>query len=349
MKRCSRTPRAGAEGATTTTPKNPVDAVVAVCYRCNLRCLTCDLADRGDERLAPATLARLPRSLQYVNVTGGEPLLLDDVAPCVRAAYKATGAQITISTNGTLPERAAEVVRELLPDVFDLRVAVSVDGLEATHDHIRRAPGAFRKAVDTIEKLSPLLGRNLHVAFTISAANAAEFAGVARLADEYGLPLSLALTHTSEHYFRPREGAVPDERAALGAVAEATDYYLRRVSPRAAARAYFAAGLGRVAAGRRRPLPCRAGDRFFYVDPAADVYLCNMRGDVLGNLGRQTFDEIWGGEARRELLPSTGKECPLQCWMVCTARTSIKDRPVRLACWAARAYARRALGLPVTP
>jgi MoaA/NifB/PqqE/SkfB family radical SAM enzyme len=330
-------------------PKGPVDAVVAVCYRCNLRCLTCDLADRGDERLDAATLRKLPRSLQYVNVTGGEPLLLDDLVPCVRAAYEATGAQITISTNGTLPERAAEAVRELSPDVRDLRVAVSVDGLEATHDHIRQAPGSFRKAIRTVEELSPLLGRNLHLAFTISAANAAEFAGVARLADEYRLPLSLALTHTSEHYFRPREGAVPDERAALGAAVEATRYYLRRVSPRAAARAYFAAGLGRVAAGRRRPLPCRAGDRFFYLDPAADVYLCNMRGDVLGNLGRRAFDDVWGGDARGRLLPSTGEACPVQCWMVCTARTSLKDHPVRLACWAAWAYARRALGLPASP
>jgi radical SAM protein with 4Fe4S-binding SPASM domain len=320
-----------------------------LCYRCNLRCLTCDLADRGDERLDPATLARLPRSLQYVNVTGGEPLLLDDVVACVRAAYEATGARITISTNATLPERAGEAVRELLADVRDLRVAVSLDGLEATHDHIRQAPGAFRKAIATNEKLSPLLGRNLHLAFTISAANAAEFSGVARLADEYGLPLSLALTHTSEHYFRPREGAVPDERAALGAVAEATRHYLRRVSPRAAARAYFAAGLGRVAAGRRRPLPCRAGDRFFYLDPAGDVYLCNIRGDILGNLRRQTFDDVWAADARRRLLPSTGEACPLQCWMVCTARTSIKDHPARVACWAARAYARRALGLPATP
>jgi MoaA/NifB/PqqE/SkfB family radical SAM enzyme len=327
----------------------PVDAVVALCYRCNLRCLTCDLADRGDERLSPATLRKLPSSLQYVNVTGGEPLLLDDVVPCVRAVHDATGAQITISTNATLPERAAAVVRELAADVPDLRVAVSLDGLEAAHDRVRQAPGSFRKAVETVEKLAPLLGRNLHLAFTISAVNATEFAGVARLADTYGLPLSLALTHVSEHYFRPREGAVPEEGAALEAVAAATDYYLRRASPRAAARAYFAAGLARVAAGRRRAVPCRAGDRFFYLDPAADVYLCNMRGDKLGNLGRQTFDEIWGGEARRELLPSTGKECPVQCWMVCTARTSIMDHPLRLGWWAARAYARRALGLTAPP
>ena len=40
--------------------KGPIDAVVAVCYRCNLNCLTCDLADRGDERLGPATLRKLP-------------------------------------------------------------------------------------------------------------------------------------------------------------------------------------------------------------------------------------------------------------------------------------------------
>jgi MoaA/NifB/PqqE/SkfB family radical SAM enzyme len=315
-----------------------VDAVVALTYRCNLRCVTCDLASRGAEALPPDILRRLPASLDYVNVTGGEPLLLDDLVPSVRAIYEATGAQITLSTNGTLPERTEEVVRELRGDVAALRVAVSIDGGEATHDRIRQAPGAFRKAVATVERLRPLLGDDLHLAFTISAANAAEFDDVASVAREYGLPLSLALTHTSEHYFRPQVEAVPAEQEALIAVDAATRYYLREFSPRAAGRAYFAAGLATVVTTGRRPLPCRAGDRFFYLDPCGEVYLCNMRLEKLGSLERASFEVLWERRRRRELLATTGAACPIQCWMVCTARTSIRDHAVAVAAWAARAY-----------
>lgn len=327
--------------------KGPVDAVIALTYRCNLRCLTCDLAGREvDERLTPAVLRKLPPSLKYVNITGGEPLLLADLVPCVRATYDATGGQITISTNATLPERAEEVVRELRRDVPGLHVAVSLDGLEATHDHVRQAPGSFRKVFETVGLLAPLLGPDLHLAFTISAANAHEFEDVAKLAAEYRLPLSLALTHTSEHYFRPRDDAVPGKEAALRAVDAATRYYLRRLTPRAAARAYFAAGLRDVLTAGKRPLPCRAGDRFFYLDPAADVYLCNVRPEKIGNLGRESFDELWTGAGRSALLATTGRACPHQCWMVCTARTAILDHPWRVGWWALAAYGRKILSLP---
>ncbi len=330
------------------TNKGPVDAVVALTYRCNLRCVTCDLPEREtEERLTPETLRKLPPSLRYVNLTGGEPLLVADLVPRVRAVYDATGAQITISTNGTLPERAEEVVRELSGDVRGFHVAVSLDGLEATHDRVRQAPGSFKKALETVGRLAPLLGPDLHLAFTISAANADEFGCVAKLAAEYRLPLSLALTHTSEHYFKPRDGAVPGREAALRAVEAAAGYYLRRFTPGGAARAYFAAGLREVVVRRRRPLPCRAGDEFFYLDPAADVYLCNMRAEKVGNLDRESFERIWGGDARRTLLATTGRECPVQCWMVCTARTAIIGHPLRVGCWAAAAYARKMLGLPL--
>jgi MoaA/NifB/PqqE/SkfB family radical SAM enzyme len=203
--------------------------------------------------------------------------------------------------------------------------------------------------LDTVGRLAPLLGRDLHLAFTISADNAAEFDGVARLAAEYGLPLSLALTHTSEHYFRPDDAAVPDEEAALRAVDAAAWYYLRRPPPGGVGRAYFAAGLRCLIRTGRRPLACRAADRFFYLDPAGDVFGCNMRAEKLGNLAEGDFDGIWEGETRAGFLPTAGSACPVQCWMVCTARTSILDHSARVGWWGLRAYGRRALGLPPPP
>jgi hypothetical protein len=72
-----------------------------------------------------------------------------------------------------------------------------------------------------------------------------------------------------------------------------------------------------------------------------------MRAEKVGNLDRESFERIWGGDARRTLLATTGRECPVQCWMVCTARTAIIGHPLRVGCWAAAAYARKMLGLPL--
>lgn len=39
--------------------------VMALTYRCNLKCLTCDLAEKaGAENVAPVVLGRLPTSLR---------------------------------------------------------------------------------------------------------------------------------------------------------------------------------------------------------------------------------------------------------------------------------------------
>lgn len=320
--------------------------MVALTYRCNLKCVTCDLAEKaGAENVTPAVLGRLPASLRYINLSGGEPFLRDDVVACARAAAAACPrAVITISTNGSLPARAEEAIRDLRAAEVGVRVSVSVDGLEATHDRTRQTPGSFVKALETIDRLRPILGRDVHMAFTLSAANAGELEGVAALALGRGLPLSLAFVHTSEHYFRPREDVVPAGEEARAAIRAAVRYYLRRLSPRAAARAYFAAGFQCLLTGEKRPLPCRAGERFFYLDAAANVYGCNMRADILGNLAAESWEPIWGAAARRAFLPTTGDACPVQCWMVCTARTSIQDARARVGWWAARAYPATWLG-----
>ncbi|MCX7012784.1 MAG: radical SAM protein [Candidatus Sumerlaeota bacterium] len=91
-------------------------------------------------------------------------------------------------------------------------------------------------------------------------------------------------------------------------------------------RAYLTLGLIKPILGQDRLAPCTAGTDFAFIDPWADVWACNVRTDLrLGNLKRQSWEEIMAGEpARRALLKVA--ECTQNCWMVTTARAAMRSR-----------------------
>lgn len=97
---------------------------------CNFRCPFCHNAslvlpermERGDGEEAVLSFLRKRQGvLDGVCVTGGEPLLQDDLAGFLRAV-RAMGYRIKLDTNGSFPERLRALVGEGLVD----RVAMDV-------------------------------------------------------------------------------------------------------------------------------------------------------------------------------------------------------------------------------
>jgi radical SAM protein with 4Fe4S-binding SPASM domain len=87
------------------------------------------------------------------------------------------------------------------------------------------------------------------------------------------------------------------------------------------------------AAGRRRPLPCRAGRDFFFMSPTGDVFTCNAAPFQMGNLKRQSFGQMWNSlEASNARARSD--VCRTGCWMICTARTAVRRAWPRVLLWA---------------
>lgn len=120
---------------------------------CNLRCGHC-ASSAGLPRERELTLAealelcdQFPSLLvQEVDFTGGEPLLRTDW-PEIAARLHELQIPARMVTNGLLLKESAP----LLKDVGLATVGVSLDGLEKTHDFIRRRQGLFRQVVDGIE------------------------------------------------------------------------------------------------------------------------------------------------------------------------------------------------------
>ena len=52
----------------------------------------------------------------------------------------------------------------------------------------------------------------------------------------------------------------------------------------------------------------------------------------MGDMKVQTFEEVWGSRKADEVR-AFAPTCPVNCWMVCTARESIKSHPVTVAGW----------------
>lgn len=151
----------------------PVTAVWELTMACNLRCMhcgsSCTTALPGelttDEALSLCDqIAAL--GVRWVTFSGGEPLLRDDWHR-LAARLRDGGVGVTMISNGWLVDD--QVIERASASGVEL-IAISIDGLEATHDAIRK-PGSFAKALRALSRMrnagfpsaviSTLLRRNL--------------------------------------------------------------------------------------------------------------------------------------------------------------------------------------------
>jgi len=121
---------------------------VAVTNRCPFDCWHCYNAGRSQEELAGASWLRLAEELQelgaaVVTLTGGEPLLRDDLERIVRGFDDRSCVNLG-TTGWGLSARRARALRDA--GLFGVGISLdSDDGAE--HDRLRRRPGAFREAL----------------------------------------------------------------------------------------------------------------------------------------------------------------------------------------------------------
>jgi radical SAM protein with 4Fe4S-binding SPASM domain len=257
-------------------------------------------------------------------------------------------AQTIISTNGLLrTAKMIERVDALRAIDPEIGLAVSIDGIGSSHDRIRGFEGAFDRCVALIEGLKGEGMENLRIAFTVVDENVEDFYEVYELSRQLGIEFTCALAQESSHYFQKSGGG---SNADLGALRQQLNKIataeLKSNQPKRWARAFFSRGLYEFATGEGRPLDCRAADDFFFLSPSGSVYSCNILDLPLGNLHDDTFPAIWNSRQASEAREKVS-QCELGCWMVCTARSAIKQNPVRVASWVSASKIKAMLGRPV--
>ncbi len=127
--------------------------------KCNLNCRHCGsrcdgfnksfLPVFGIEKTLAEVASRYDPSEILVCITGGEPMLHPSVIEVIRTA-SVMGFSVGMTTNGTLID---EIKAEQLYMAGIKTVSISIDGLEAEHENLRRSKGCYGKAIQGVMNL----------------------------------------------------------------------------------------------------------------------------------------------------------------------------------------------------
>jgi radical SAM protein len=113
--------------------------------------------------------------------TGGDPLMREDLVEIL--SYASQEFRVSIAFSGT--ELATLDKLKELKDAGVSRIAVSIDGLEKTHDEIRGIKGTFKKSLEVIENAKKI-GLPFQINTTVTKNNIRELPEVAKLCMSLG-------------------------------------------------------------------------------------------------------------------------------------------------------------------
>ena len=299
---------------------------------CNSRCVHCDIwKNKGMDFLPVEVYKKLPPSLEMVDLTGGEPFLRNDMPDIVRTVRDACPkARILITTNGFLPQKIKRYAKEIVK--YDPKIAfrMSLDGWGKTHEKVRRIPGAFEKVMETIDILKDAGVSDIGLTFTLMKLNQHELGIVYKYCRSHGLAFSLNVLHDSPIYFGTgKKSLSPKAKDVKKDFERLFREQMKDWNPKNWGKAWFNRYSYEYLLHHKRPLPCGAGENFFYMDPFANIFMCQLKNWPIGNLQKQTFEDIWYSEVKQRFLPAA-HACN-DCWIVCTAKDAIKKNKLKVA------------------
>ena len=297
-------------------------------WRCNSRCITCsiwqmDASESAELQIDEYDLfsrSKYFRDVEYITLSGGEPILRDDLSQIVAMLHRnIPSAGFSITTNGLNPERVERTFRTILkenPNVrFDL-VGLSLNGPPEIHDATRGVNGSFEKVVETYDRINRLVP--CMFSFTFCQENVNYFDWVREFAEKKGTSVYICWTVMNERF------KIQDRDLVFWQ--PGMDNILRRFvelkinmshQPRAIVKNLIRPGGLAFACLydnilNKRKMPCYAARQIVHVDPTGNVFPCNFKlspDRIIGNVKEKSFDAIWENTPARILREIDRAEC----------------------------------------
>ncbi len=315
-----------------------MNACVISTFRCNARCHMCNIwkfPTRAGEEIDLDTISRLPNGLGRINLTGGEPMLRNDIEELVGIVYGKC-RKVEISTNGYYTERLVKIA-EKFPRVM---IRISLEGLPALNDRLRGIPNGFDHALRSMLELKKTKVKDLGFSIVICDKNVGDLLSLYELSAGLGVEFAQSTMHNS-WYFHKSDNAIERRELVLDELEKFIAVLLgsRRGSFRLRVkdwlRAYFNARIyNYIKYNRSCQGICSAGTDLFFVDPDANILPCNGsdRKWIMGNLKEHSFADIWNGP-RAEAIRKIVSRCSKDCAFVGTARFDMLRHPHSTLGW----------------
>jgi len=255
----------------------PIVVSFEVTDACSCWCKHCDHGGPREEsrNLKPAEYARYIEALRpcVVQISGGEPLLRDDVVEIVKTVKGGARPPYTIlvSNWSHMTEEKYLALRGAGVDQF----SVSLDFPDARHDDFRVYPGLYSHLSDLMPRLAKLGYDDIVLNSCITSENVGEIDRIADKAREWGVNLcyraySARRTGCRDYFLNSAEqlktlNAMLDK---VEARRDASNWIVNAPSTLEATRRYFA---------NRGTPGCKAGLRFLVVTADGALQPCSMQ------------------------------------------------------------------------
>ena len=254
----------------------PIVVSFEVTDACTCYCRHCDHGGPRDEsrNLKPAEYRRYMEELRpcVVQVSGGEPLMRDDVVEIVRVIKGGARPPYTIlvSNWSLMTEEKYLALRDAGIDQF----SVSLDFPDERHDEFRAHPGLYRHLEDLVPRLARLGHDDIVLNSCITSENVDEINAIADKARAWGVNLcysAYSARRTGCRDLFPNSEQMAELNAQLDRVEarrDPTNWIVNAPTTLEATRRYFANG---------GTPGCKAGLRFLVVTADGALQPCSMQ------------------------------------------------------------------------
>lgn len=207
----------------------PTDASIILTYRCPMKCKMCNIwfnPTKKEEEIKASDLRTLPR-LKFINLTGGEPFVRDDLAEIVEECYKHTD-RIVISTSGWFEEKVIALAKKY-PQIG---IRISIEGLSCKNDELRGHAGGFDKGLRTLLALKQMGLKDIGFGCTVSNNNSRDMLSLYQLSKSLGMEFATAAFHNS-YYFHKDDNVITNKDEVCRNFEQLIACSCRRTTPRA--------------------------------------------------------------------------------------------------------------------
>ena len=269
----------------------PSVLVYNITYRCNAKCTMCENWRKGssdelnEEDISVLMEDPLFARLEYLNISGGEPTLRDDLPEIIETIGGRLPdlKKISVNTTGLTPSlvenSCPRIIRYCTDTGRSLSIRLSLDGIGDTHEQVRNVPGAFRKVEKSLNYLMDLRNSwsfQLGIETTVQPVNINDITFIRDYAGEKGLDTVFYSALISENSYSnlARKNDIllsPGDRETFIGFLESEI----ENSPFLAANAYvYGKLLQHLRGDTQRHMPCPFTNQGIVMDPDGRIRYC---------------------------------------------------------------------------